>query len=149
MSKHPILRHLAVLAALALLGATSAAAQSANRIEVVIQGLRNDKGTVRCGLYASAQTFPKDNLEYKGVAATISNQQSTCVFQDVPPGKYAVAAFHAEDNETKMRYSLFGAPQEGYGFSRDASGFMGPPDFSDAAFDYAGGTMSMNLKLSY
>lgn len=149
MSKRVIPSCLAAVVVLGLFGAASAVAQSANRIEVAIQDLRNDNGTVRCGLFASAETFPKNGKQFRGAIATISNRQATCAFDDVPPGKYAVAAFHAEQNETEMQHNWLGVPKEGYGFSRGATGSMGPPKFSDAAFDYAGGIVRQGLKLNY
>ena len=60
------------------------------------------------------------------MVAPISGQHATCTFTDVAPGIYAVAFFHAEKGETKMRTGFFGQPEEGYGFSRDARGSMGP-----------------------
>jgi uncharacterized protein (DUF2141 family) len=149
MSRRTFALRFAACIALSLVGAMSAAAQSANRIEVAVQGIRNDNGSVRCGLYSSAATFPKNGKQFMGVAVPIANRTATCVFNDVPPGKYAVAAFHAEQNETEMQYNWLGAPKEGYGFSRDASGFMGPPDFSDAVFDYENGVSSQTVKLDY
>ena len=37
-----------------------AQAQSGNTISVPVSGLHNNNGNVRCGLYNSAATFPKD-----------------------------------------------------------------------------------------
>jgi uncharacterized protein (DUF2141 family) len=33
-----------------------------------------------------------------------------------------------------LQYGLFGAPRQGFGFSRDAKMRFGPPGFADAAF---------------
>ena len=33
-----------------------------------------------------------------------------------------------------MDTKIFGIPKEPYGFSNDATGFMGPPKFKDAKF---------------
>ena len=73
-----------------------------------------------------------------GVVAPIANQQATCTFTNVPPGVYAIALFHAEKGETKLRTGFFGQPAEGYGFSRNATGSMGPPAFNPAAYNYPG-----------
>lgn len=136
-----------VLAALAAAG--SAFAQAGNTISVPVSGLRNSNGDVRCGLFNSAATFPKAGQEFKGVIATIANRQAVCVFTDVPPGTYAVALFHAEKGETKMRTGFFGQPEEGYGFSRNATGSMGPPAFSDAAYAYPGGAANFPVTITY
>lgn len=126
-----------------------AEAQQNNSISVPVSGLRNNNGDVRCGLYNSAATFPKDGKEFQGVVATIANQQATCVFNNVPPGTYAVAIFHAEKGETKMRTGFFGQPEEGYGFSRNATGSMGPPSFNAAAYSYAGGPVTFPITITY
>ena len=55
------------------------------------------------------------------------------VFAEVPPGRYAIKAFHDSDGDGELGRDLFGAPSEDYGFSNDARGTFGPPDFADAA----------------
>jgi uncharacterized protein (DUF2141 family) len=126
-----------------------AEAQQGNTISVPISGLHNNNGNVRCGLFNSAATFPKDGQQFQGVVAAITNQQATCVFTNVPPGTYAVAAFHAEHGEAVMQTGMFGQPKEGYGFSRNATGTFGPPSFGDAAYAYSGGAVNFPITLSY
>jgi uncharacterized protein (DUF2141 family) len=48
----------------AFLTGAIAEAQPGNTINVVVSGLRNNNGTVRCGLFNSAATFPKDGQEF-------------------------------------------------------------------------------------
>lgn len=138
-----------VLGFVAGLAAVAADAQQANSISVPVSGLHNNNGNVRCGLYNSAATFPKDGQQFQGVAVPIANQQATCVFNGVPPGTYAVAVFHAEKGETTMKTGFFGQPEEGYGFSRNATGTMGPPSFSAAAYTYSGGAVSFPINITY
>ena len=130
-------------------GLAAAEAQQGNTISVPVSGLRNSNGDVRCGLYNSAATFPKSGQEFQGVVAPIAGQQATCVFNNVAPGVYGVALFHAEKGETKLRTGFFGQPEEGYGFSRDAKGSMGPPAFNAAAYTYAGGATSWPVTITY
>lgn len=130
-------------------GMAAANAETGGRISVPVSGLRNDDGVVRCGLYAAAEAFPKAGQESRGVIAKIRGAQATCVFNGLQPGTYAVAAFHAESNETQMQYGLFGKPKEGYGFSRNPSSSMGAPKFAAAAFDYAGGAQTVPIRLNY
>ncbi len=131
------------------LTASAALAQSANSITVAVDGLRNDQGVVRCGLYNSPNGFREPGKEYKGVVANISGGKAQCVFTDVPPGTYAVALFHAEHNETVLETGMFGIPKLGYGFSRDAKGSMGPPSFNAAAYAYQGGKSTWPVKMQY
>lgn len=134
--------------AMSLAGA-EAFAQQPNNINVVVSGLRNNKGDVRCGLYNSADAFPKDGKQFQGAVAQIANGSATCVFNNVPNGTYAVAVFHAEKGETKLRTGFFGQPEEGYGFSRNATGTMGPPSFSAAAYAYNGGSVNFPISIIY
>ena len=129
--------------------ALAANAQSSGRLGVSVGGLRNDNGSIRCGLYASPNGFREPGREFRGTAAPIRNGQATCVFNGIPPGTYAVAVFHAENNETQMETGMFGRPKQGYGFSRNPSSGLGPPDFSSAAFDYKGGNLNMPVRLNY
>lgn len=138
---------LALVCAAGLVGAADA--QQGNSISVAVSGVRNNTGDVRCGLFNSAATFPKNGQQFKGVEAPIANQQATCTFTDVPPGTYAVAVFHAEQGQTQMKTGMFGQPLDGYGFSRNAKIGMGPPAFNDAAYSYAGGATSWPVALTY
>ncbi len=129
--------------------AATASAQSSNKISVNVVGLRNDDGVVRCGLFNSPSTFRQPGAQYKGVIAKISGGQANCVFSGVPAGNYAVALFHAEHNEPEIETGMFGKPQEGYGVSNNPSTTFGPPSFSAAAFDYAGGSKPLTVRVNY
>jgi uncharacterized protein (DUF2141 family) len=139
-----------VLSGILLLGlAPLARSQATGQIAVTVANLRNDNGVLRCGLYAGADGFRKPGREYRGVIAPISGGSATCLFDAVPPGTYAVAAFHAEKNETQIEYGFFGQPKQGYGFSRNPDTTFGPPSFKEAAFDFTGGRLELAVKLSY
>jgi uncharacterized protein (DUF2141 family) len=146
-----ISRNLAMVIAFAAgLAGAVAEAQQGNTISVPVSGLRNNNGEVRCGLFNSAASFPKNDLRFMGVESPIANQQATCTFSNVPPGTYAVALFHAEQpGQTVMRTGMFGMPQDGYGFSRNAKIGMGPPAFNDAAYSYPGGATSWPVAITY
>jgi uncharacterized protein (DUF2141 family) len=129
--------------------ALPAHAQAPARLSVTVTGLRNDNGSVRCGLYSSANGFREPGREMRGAVAPIMNGQATCQFSGIPVGTYAVAVFHAEKNETQMETGLFGKPKQGYGFSRNPSSTFGPPGFDSAAFEYKGGNLNLPVRLSY
>jgi len=131
------------------LGLAAAEAQQGNTISVVVSGLRNNNGDVRCGLFNSAATFPTDGKEFQGAQAPIANQTATCTFSNVPTGVYAVAYFHAEKGETTLKKGMFGQPEQGYGFSRNATGSMGPPSFNAAAYSYPGGASTWPVTITY
>lgn len=140
---------LPLIAAAMICFATTANAQGAGRLGISVAGVRSDAGAVRCGLYASADGFREPGRQFRGAVAPIRNGSATCVFSGIPAGTYAVAVFHAENNETRMETGAFGKPKQGFGFSRNPSVSFGPPGFSDSAFEYNGGNMNMPVRLNY
>ena len=76
-----------------------------------------------------------NNKEVQQMAVIASDGNSSFTFKDVKPGTYAIRYFHDENNNGKMDTGTFGIPKEGYGFSNNARGFMGPPDFEDMLFE--------------
>src|SRR5262249_61222760 len=129
--------------------ANAASAQSHGRLSVSVEGVRNDAGAVRCGLYASADGFREPGREMRGAVAPIKNGNATCVFSGVPAGTYAVAVFHAEHNETQMETGFFGKPKQGYGFSNNPTSTSGPPSFNSAAFSYNGGERPAPIRVAH
>ena len=132
-----------------LLGLNFAQAGGSGSIVVPVSGVQDDNGVVRCGLYNSADGFREPGEEFKGSVARISGGKATCVFNNVPAGTYAVAVFHAENNETTLETGMFGKPKEGYGFSRNAGGGFGPPSFSAASIDFNGNKATWPVRLHY
>ena len=47
--------------------------------------------------------------------------------EDLAPGRYALSAFHNENDNGELDTNLLGVPSEGYGFGNDASAAFGPP----------------------
>jgi uncharacterized protein (DUF2141 family) len=139
----------AILASTLFASALGGLAQPAGRLSMTVTGLRSNDGVVRCALHNSPAAFPKAGQEWRGVIAPIRDRQATCVFSGVPAGNYAMAFFHAEHNETQLTPGLFGKPIQGYGFSNNASGSFGPPDFNAAAFRYDGGNLALQGSLTY
>ena len=97
------MRSLLLPLALVFGAATAASAQSSGKLNVSVAGVRNDNGSVRCGLYSSANGFREPGREMRGAVAPIKSGQATCVFNGIPAGTYAIAVFHAERNETQSK----------------------------------------------
>lgn len=115
-------------------------------VEIEVAGVRNGHGHVlaalcdrreflgkRCRLNGSAEARPGSVL----VRIT-----------GVPPGTYAVQAWHDENDNGRIDRDMLGIPREGIGFSRDAPIRLGPPSFEDARFDVGddGGRTALRLR---
>lgn len=100
-------------------------------LTIEIEGIENNKGKIYIAIYDSEETFLK---KAKGVVADIKDKKSTGIIKGLKKGSYAVSLFHDENGNKKMDTKIFGIPKEPYGFSNDATGFMGPPKYQDAKF---------------
>lgn len=126
------------------------AQDSKGTITMVFKELRNNKGRVGAVIFKGAEGFPKE--KDKAVAAArgeIKDKVGTVVFKDLPYGEYAVAIIHDENENGKMDYSALGLPEEGYGFSNNAKGILGPPDYKDAAFKLDKPDLTLTIKPNY
>lgn len=128
------------------------AAESADTgtLEITVEGVRSSAGRVLCDLHTSAETFPKHPEKAKErTTAPIVDGKAVCTFVGVPPGTYAVAAFHDENANGQLDANFLGIPREGVAVSRDAKGFFGPPSFADARFPYSGPLQRLVVHLKY
>lgn len=121
-------------------------------LEVIVTGLKDPQGTVEVGLYHGKDSFPRAEGATMGesiAADTARDGTFRVLFPDVKPGSYAVAVYHDQNHNGKLDKGLFGIPSEGYGFSNDAKGFMGPPGFESAAFQVDEFPAIISVQLSY
>ena len=126
-------------AALAALGlALTAAASHAADLTVEVSGAKSTQGTVSAALYNSADTWLKEPQKLQGARAPAAQPVTVLVFRNLPPGRYALSAFHDENGNEKVDTNVVGVPTERTGFSRDARGRMGPAAFDDAVIDVQG-----------
>lgn len=100
-----------------------------NTLSIEITGLKTNSGTVMIKLLEANQKVVKT------LKAQVENNTSNVTVKDLPTGTYAVQYFHDENSNGKMDTGSFGRPLEGYGYSNDARGFMGPADFEDQIFE--------------
>lgn len=136
----------------AIVEATASAASAvalAGAINVNINGVRNDAGVIRCGLFASADGFRIPGRELREVVSKINGGKARCAFGSVADGTYAIAVFHAENNEKILETGLFGQPKQGVGFSRNPSITFGPPGFSSTSFPVSDNPINLQIEMKY
>ena len=110
-----------------------------NTVTVTVTGLKSSKGNVMLEMVNANDKVVAQKVE------RISDKKSTIIIENVKPGTYAIRFYHDENNNQKMDTGTFGIPTEGYGFSNNARGFMGPPDLEDMLFTVSG-DVKMTLK---
>lgn len=119
--------------------ATADAARSAQatgaprQVSIDFAGVTSDSGAIIAVLCRQDEGFPNDCRMRKSAPA--KSGITSLVFDQVPEGRYAVAAFHDADGNGRVGMSMQGYPSEGLAFSNDAMGRSGPPSWDDSAFD--------------
>lgn len=114
-------------------------------LRVVLHGLTGSEGSVRLAIFNDREQFEKFDARkteakqgeaFRKRVSKIEDQTEIVLeFSELPPGKYVIAAFQDQDNNGKLNSSLLGFPTERYGFSRDARGRLGAPDFQSAEIE--------------
>lgn len=105
----------------------------AARLNVTVQDVRSERGVITLALYASSETFSQFEMDIGSRTVSAQEGAVTITFDDLPPGLYAVAAFHDENANGEFDTNFLGLPKEGYGFSNNATVRFGPPSFEEAA----------------
>ncbi len=144
-----ILSTMFVFAALAASGPAEADSHEGSLV-VHVAGLRSRLGKVGCALFASPAGFPQNpSVASQTRWCPIAKDQSTCTFDPISPGRYAVACFHDENDNNRCDTGLFGIPTEDIVVSNHARGFLAPPTFQAAAFTTNGSPLELRLSIGH
>lgn len=132
--------------ALCLATLLPAAFASAANLAIEVSDVKAATGNIMVAVYDSAGTFLKQHATVGQTGATLAG--SIVRFTDLPAGEYAIAVYHDANGNGKMDKNIMGIPTEDYGFSNNAVGKMGPPDYAQAKFALpaAGTTVRVSLK---
>ena len=117
-------------------------------LKVEIAGLRSSGGVVLISLFKDGKGYPDEpEKAFKKTKISIRHNKASIDFTNLPVGEYAIVVLHDENNNLKMDKNL-GIPKEGYGFSNNVMGLMGPPSFSKASFKFEGKQV-VEIKMRY
>lgn len=112
-----------------------------SKITVTITNTESNEGQLVVYLYDKSEYFPKEkDKAYKVIKTKIKYNKVEISFSDIPNGTYAIAVHHDDNGNNKVDTNFLGIPNEDFGASNDAKGFMGPPSFEDASFRVEGNT---------
>ena len=122
---------------------------SAASLSIQVENIRSANSNVIVAIYDSAATFL--DMERHVIIAEPADAAGPIevVFDDLPPGDYAVAAYHDENASGEFDTNFLGLPEEGYGFSNGTQAGLGPPDFEEAAVKVGQGTTRTAMPLNY
>ena len=120
-------------------------------LAVEVRGIHSGEGRLLVAVHApeTKDTFPAGT----GMVAAFDQRAHAgvirVVLRDLPPGRYAVTAFHDENGNGELDTNLLGIPSEGYGFANDPHSHFGPPDFDAAAVYLGDAPATAVMTLSY
>lgn len=122
---------------------------SAARISVTIQGVHSAQGSVFVGLYATPSKFLNGTQNDAMRRVPASTGPITVVFDNLPPGTYAVGAYHDENGNDHLDTNFLGLPEEGYALSNGVRAVTSKPTFQQAAFTVGDQGAAIALHIRY
>lgn len=154
-SARPLLG-LSVLAASLAVGVTGAVAQtgectgtkSDTKLYVNVENVKSSEGLIAVTLYAdnSKKFLAKKGSLYVGRVPAKAGTTRVCIH--VPkPGTYGLAVYHDKDANRKFNRNGVGLPAEPYGFSNNASTFLGLPSFKSVRMSVPKDGFETSVKL--
>ncbi|MEM9671851.1 MAG: DUF2141 domain-containing protein [Cyclobacteriaceae bacterium] len=113
---------------------------------IQVVGMESKQGAVQVAIFNSPDKFLERPCHQYAIE-TIEQDTVQASF-NLPPGEYAVAVYHDENENKELDKNFFGIPYEAYGFSNDARGSrLGPPSFNDAKVTIAQKQQTVYIKL--
>jgi len=115
-------------------GAQTVAPGAAQTTLMVDLESRRSGGRIAVAIFRDADSFRRGEGPVRSLMVDCNSRATRAWVVGLPPGRYAIAAFHDTDGDGKLTTTM-GIPREPFGFSNDARGRFGPPAFEMAAFD--------------
>lgn len=111
-----------------------------------ITGFETTDGVAKVALVNSQENYESGDNPFMGFNFKIINNE---VLQTItlPQGDYAIKVYHDENANDEMDTLMFGIPKEKYGFSNNARGTIGPPEFDEAKFSVTAGEHKISIKV--
>ena len=144
----PTLSALLAAGILAAAAATTPAPAGAADLAVRLDGVRDASGSIRVVLFDRPEGFRKEERSRAIAEAPAAPGAVAVAFPGLPPGRYAVMAYHDEDGDGTLDRFLGMIPTEGYGLSNNPE-VTGPPPFEAAAFDLPADGASIAVTMRY
>jgi uncharacterized protein (DUF2141 family) len=122
---------------------------AAAELVVAVETPRSADGNIRAGVFDSAATWLDGKRALKRVAVPATQPATVFAFADLPPGSYAVALYHDENENATHDRNFLGMPVEGYGFTRDPTILLSPPSYEDCVIEVPANGARVTVQLKY
>ena len=146
-----MLKHFHLVLCLMLSGlfpASVAAQNDANfTLTITLEEISSDRGHIAFGIFNDSKVFLQEGKELQGERVQ-AKKGSLKILLSLPPGRYAIACYHDENDNQKLDTGLLGVPLEGFCFSNNPNLSLRPPSFDGAGFEVKENTHT-EIKLRY
>lgn len=126
-----------------LLATLLAAPASAATLVVRAEGIASNQGEIKVAV--CSRSFDEAGCP-RGQNRAPRGAIEEFVFDDLTPGRYAIAVLHDLNGNGEFDRTAIGLPTEPYGFSNDIGRF-GPPRFRAALIDVAEGRTTVVIRV--
>lgn len=116
--------------------------------KILVTNIKSKNGRLLIGWYNSEKSYnEKNNPLYKKIVDVGKQSEVSVVFENVPPGKYAVSMFLDENGNNKMDTNFMGIPKEQYGFSNNVLPATRAANFKEASFEITQKPTEISIRL--
>ena len=121
------------------------AAKAQHQLKIEIAGIKKVRGKVNLCLVVEKSEFLSNCELYAEVP--VDGKTLLYTKDNLKPGTYAVTMYHDSNGNGELDTNFLRIPKERYGFSNNARGTFGPPDYGECLFEVKGDTtISIRLK---
>lgn len=110
--------------------------QGPGELTVRVSNISPAEGDLYIAIYDHREKYMEPDLAVFNKVVAVEAGTQSIIFTDVPEGEYAITVFHDQDGNGELNLGTFGIPKEPYGFSNNARGIMGPPNFEKTKFSF-------------
>lgn len=116
------------------------------QLEITVTNINQPDGTMFITIFKNPDNWLGEEA-FRDLRFPVTSQEdSTFVIEDIPPGTYAVSIFHDLNGNLDIDTNFIGIPKEPYGFSGEVGKF-GPPKFDKASVVLEAGTTQLSIEL--
>jgi uncharacterized protein (DUF2141 family) len=125
-----------------------AAVPTTAQLDISIERLRNQRGTLHLCLTRDAAHFPNCGSDPAALKRSVPAGTTAIRFDGVRPGAYALSIVHDENGNGRLD-TFAGIPREGFGFSRNPVVRFGAPRFRQVVIDLSAGFARQTVRMQY
>jgi uncharacterized protein (DUF2141 family) len=122
-------------------------APTANKLSIVIEGVRSNQGQMTASLYPDDKTaFLAKNGALKVWRVAAEAPSTTMCIWLKAPGTYGIAVYHDANANGRLDLGMLG-PSEDYGFSRNPRILFSKPSLASVRFPTTGAETTLHIRL--